>query len=52
MRVDDAKAVKADTLAVACPQCNAMFEGVVAPRPEIKDVAELVLDAVVTKEGH
>lgn len=52
MRVDDAKAVKADTLAVACPQCNAMFEGVVAPRPDIKDVAELVLDAVVTKEGH
>ena len=39
-------------MAVACPQCNAMFEGVVAPRPEIKDVAELVLDAVESKRGH
>ena len=52
MRVDDAKAVKATIMAVACPQCNAMFEGVVAPRPEIKDVAELVLDAVESKRGH
>ena len=52
MRIDDAKAINAGTVAVACPQCNAMFEGVVAPRPDIKDVAELMLDAAVLDEVH
>ncbi|WP_243212826.1 hypothetical protein, partial [Pseudomonas aeruginosa] len=33
--------------AVGCPQCTAMLEGVVAPRPEIKDIAELVAEALI-----
>lgn len=50
MRVDDARAVEAETIAVACQQCTAMLEGVVEPRPQIKDLAELVIDALVTEE--
>lgn len=50
MRVDDARAVEAETIAVACQQCTAMLEGVVEPRPQIKDLAELVSDALVTEE--
>ncbi|WP_368041000.1 DUF3483 domain-containing protein [Acetobacter estunensis] len=34
-------------VAVACPGCTAMLEGVPEPRAEVKDIAELVLDAVV-----
>ncbi len=47
MRVDDARKVEAETIAVACQQCTAMLEGVVEPRPEIRDLAELVADALV-----
>ncbi|HET8903416.1 MAG TPA: (Fe-S)-binding protein [Saccharospirillum sp.] len=50
MRVDDARAVEAETIAVACQQCTAMLEGVVEPRPQIKDLAELVSEALVTEE--
>lgn len=51
MRVEDARAVQADLIAVACQQCTAMLEGVVEPRPQIKDLAELVADALV-EEVH
>ena len=37
----------AELVAVGCPQCTLMLEGVVAPRPEIKDIAELVAEAIV-----
>jgi len=47
MRVDDAREVQADTIAVACQQCTAMLEGVVEPRPQIRDLAELVADHLV-----
>ncbi|MCC4262845.1 (Fe-S)-binding protein [Oceanimonas baumannii] len=47
MRMDDARAVDAGLMAVACPQCTLMMEGVVEPRPEVKDIAELLLDALV-----
>lgn len=47
MRVNDAREVEADTIAVACQQCTAMLEGVVEPRPAIHDVAELVAEALV-----
>ncbi|TBW55748.1 DUF3483 domain-containing protein [Marinobacter halodurans] len=47
MRVDDARKVEAETIAVACQQCTAMLEGVVEPRPEIRDLAELVADGLV-----
>lgn len=36
----------AKTVAVACPQCTAMLEGVTGERAEVKDVAELLLEAV------
>jgi Fe-S oxidoreductase len=29
-------------VAVACPNCTAMLEGVVGPRPEVMELAELV----------
>jgi Fe-S oxidoreductase len=46
MRMDDARATGAGIVAVACPQCTAMLEGVVGQRPEVLDVAELVARAV------
>ncbi len=36
----------ASIVAVACPGCTAMLEGVVGDRPEVRDIAELLLDAV------
>jgi dimethylglycine catabolism B len=46
IRMDDARATGAEIVAVACPQCTAMLEGVVGKRPEVLDVAELVARAV------
>ena len=42
IRISDAKATGAGIVAVACPQCTAMLEGVVGERPEVLDIAELV----------
>ncbi|GAA4486058.1 DUF3483 domain-containing protein [Gluconacetobacter asukensis] len=47
LRMEQARAAGASLVAVACPGCTAMLEGVTGPRPEIRDVAELVLAAVV-----
>ncbi|SPJ32869.1 (Fe-S)-binding protein [Kushneria phyllosphaerae] len=47
MRMGDVRETGADTVAVGCPQCTAMLEGVVEPRADIKDIAELVADALV-----
>jgi Fe-S oxidoreductase len=46
IRMQDARATGAQVVAVACPQCTAMLEGVVGPRPEVLDIAELVALAV------
>ena len=46
IRMDDARATGAATLAVACPTCAVLFEGVSGPRPAVADVAELLLAAV------
>lgn len=46
IRIHDARAVKADTVVVGCPNCTAMLEGVVGPRPDIRDIAELVAAAL------
>ena len=46
LRMADAKATGATVVAVACPQCTAMLEGVVGPRPDVRDIAELVAHAV------
>ncbi|WJY16125.1 (Fe-S)-binding protein [Pectobacteriaceae bacterium CE90] len=46
MRMDDVKKTEAEMIAVGCQQCTAMLEGVVGPRPEVKDIAELVAEAL------
>jgi Fe-S oxidoreductase len=42
IRISDARTIGAEIVAVGCPNCTAMLEGVVGPRPEVLDVAELV----------
>ncbi|AOK31532.1 MULTISPECIES: (Fe-S)-binding protein [Burkholderia] len=42
IRIADARAVGAEVVAVGCPNCTAMLEGVVGPRPDVLDIAELV----------
>ncbi len=46
IRIADARETGADVVAVACPQCTAMLEGVVGARPEVLDIAELVAASV------
>ncbi|KQT87487.1 DUF3483 domain-containing protein [Aurantimonas sp. Leaf443] len=46
LRMAQAKETGAATLAVACPQCMGMLEGVTGERPEVRDLAELLLEAV------
>ncbi|MDH3692874.1 MAG: (Fe-S)-binding protein, partial [Gammaproteobacteria bacterium] len=46
MRMEDVRATGTQMVAVACPNCAVMLEGVVQPRPDVKDVAELLVDAV------
>ncbi len=50
MRIDQARATGAGIVAVACPFCAQMLEGVVEPRPRIMDLAELMLAAVESAE--
>jgi dimethylglycine catabolism B len=47
MRMEDIKTTGADVVAVGCQQCTAMLEGVVEPRPEVKDIAEIVSECLV-----
>ncbi|WPP00290.1 dimethylglycine demethylation protein DgcB [Pseudomonas sp. HR96] len=47
MRMDDIRETQAEVVAVGCPQCTAMLEGVVEPRPQVLDIAELVANALV-----
>lgn len=46
IRMAQAKETGAAIVAVACPQCSAMLEGVTGERPTVHDIAELVLMAV------
>ena len=46
IRMAQAAATGAGIVAVACPQCSAMLEGVTGERPAVHDIAELVLMAV------
>lgn len=45
IRMAQASETGAGIVAVACPQCTAMLEGVTGRRPEVRDIAELVLMA-------
>ncbi|WP_404295332.1 (Fe-S)-binding protein [Halomonas sp.] len=47
MRMNDVKETGAALVAVGCPQCTAMLEGVVDKTAEVRDIAELVADAIV-----
>ena len=47
VRIDHVREVGAEIVAVACPNCAVMLEGVVAPRPAVLDLAELVQQAVL-----
>ena len=47
MRMDDIRATGAEVVAVGCQQCTAMLEGVVEPRPEVQDIAEMVAAQLV-----
>jgi Fe-S oxidoreductase len=47
MRMNDVKETGAELVAVGCPQCTAMLEGVVDSPAEVRDIAELVADALV-----
>lgn len=47
MRMVDIRETGASLVAVGCQQCTAMLEGVVEPRPEVKDIAELVAAQLV-----
>jgi Fe-S oxidoreductase len=42
IRMDHARETGAEVVAVGCPNCMLMLEGVVGPRPEVVDVAELL----------
>ena len=46
LRMDQARATGGQVVAVACPNCAVMLEGVVGPGPRIADVAELLLESV------
>ncbi|SON53610.1 succinate dehydrogenase/fumarate reductase iron-sulfur subunit [Hartmannibacter diazotrophicus] len=45
LRMGQARETGAPIVAVACPMCTAMLEGVTGDRPEVKDIAELMLMA-------
>ncbi|XKE46380.1 (Fe-S)-binding protein [Halomonas organivorans] len=47
MRMNDVRETGAELVAVGCPQCTAMLEGVVDGGAEVRDIAELVADALV-----
>jgi Fe-S oxidoreductase len=42
MRMEDVTSTGAELVAVGCQQCTAMLEGVVEPRPVVKDIAEIL----------
>ncbi len=46
IRIADAHAVDAEIIAVACPQCTSMLEGVAGKRPQVLDIAELLAAAL------
>ncbi|MBB3142860.1 (Fe-S)-binding protein [Halomonas organivorans] len=46
MRMNDVGETGAELVAVGCPQCTAMLEGVVDATAEVRDIAELVAGAL------
>jgi Fe-S oxidoreductase len=46
LRMAQAADTGAAIVAVACPGCTSMLEGVVGARPDVRDIAELLHEAV------
>jgi dimethylglycine catabolism B len=46
LRMDDVRVTGSNAVVVACPNCALMLQGVVEPRPEVVDIAELLLAGV------
>lgn len=51
MRMEDVTSTGANMVAVGCQQCTAMLEGVVEPRPVVKDIAEILAGQLI-EEAH
>ena len=51
MRMNDVKESGAELVAVGCPQCTAMLEGVVDASAEVRDIAELVAGSLVERSA-
>lgn len=51
MRMEEVNSTGAELVAVGCQQCTAMLEGVVEPRPEVKDIAEILAGQLI-EEVH
>ncbi|WP_159014507.1 DUF3483 domain-containing protein [Acidisoma sp. S159] len=49
IRMDHARETGAPVIAVACPGCMQMLEGVPGIHPEVADLAELILPSLVTR---
>ncbi|NLQ17014.1 (Fe-S)-binding protein [Marinomonas sp. M1K-6] len=49
MRMEDVISTGADMVAVGCQQCTAMLEGVVEPRPVVKDIAEILAGQLIDR---
>ncbi|BFM48729.1 (Fe-S)-binding protein [Marinomonas sp. THO17] len=47
MRMEDVVATGAELVAVGCQQCTAMLEGVVEPRPQVRDIAEIMAEHLI-----
>ncbi|BBB30306.1 (Fe-S)-binding protein [Neptunomonas japonica] len=51
MRMEDVQSTGAELIAVGCQQCTAMLEGVVEPRPQVKDIAEILAGVLLEDEA-
>jgi Fe-S oxidoreductase len=51
MRMEDVISTGADMVAVGCQQCTAMLEGVVEPRPVVKDIAEILAGQLIDRQS-
>lgn len=51
MRMNDVRETGADLVAVGCPQCTAMLEGVVDSPADVRDIAEFAADALVVESS-
>ena len=46
VRMDQARETGAEMVVVACPTCTIMLEGVSHPRPHVRELSEVLLDAL------